>query len=379
MCGDYMNKNTPLSAIAGMDELSMDVRNLDRAKNTGAAHPNVFVRGIPLEWSEEDLVALFGNFGKLTSVRLVRHSTKKSSLGYGFVRYECVDDAAQAIEALGETMIGGQLMQVKLADADAGPPATSTVSGLTPCDGCYVKHVPSFYTKEHVTRLFGKYGGVVDVKMYPCLDAFRGSSALVKMDSIESASKAIDAIHGMKPDGSLHSLIVRFAESVAEKQARLARKDVQAVENSLAAVNMLAALSGSTVSSRENSGDLYQSGSQIGMHIPGPARGLPVDVHSTQGNVLQLGPPPIRVVTPELPTSDRVSMVSVTNLSPNVDRLWLYEQFAKYGPILLLTLDPQRRSAQIVYGSVTAALEAKNAYHDVIIHDHRLCVTASLL
>jgi RNA recognition motif-containing protein len=106
------------------------------------AHPNVFVRGIPLLWSEEELVSLFEKFGKLTSLRLVRHSVTKSSLGYGFVRYANADDAQSAIMGLHGTMIGDQALQVKFADADAGPPTNSTSSGLTPCDSCYVKHVP---------------------------------------------------------------------------------------------------------------------------------------------------------------------------------------------------------------------------------------------
>jgi hypothetical protein len=39
----------------------------------------------------------------------------------------------------------GHTLQVKFADADAGPPSTAVPSGLTPCDSCYVKHLPASY------------------------------------------------------------------------------------------------------------------------------------------------------------------------------------------------------------------------------------------
>lgn len=340
------------------------------------SHPNVFVRGIPLEWSEQELVSLFENFGRLTSVRLVRHSTKKSSLGYGFVRYERVDDAALAIEALKEVVIGGHVMHVKLADSDAGPPATSTVSGLTPCDSCYVKHVPAFYTKEHVIQLFSAFGVVIDVKMYPCLDAFRGSSSLVKMDSVESAAKAVHGAHGMKPDGSLHSLVVRFAESAAEKQARLGRKEQQVCEGRIAAMQTLAALSRGELPvmyshknlNQEVTHPLQPHGRRTGnsaMLPPGNVLNNGYDMVGGAGKTNSQG------AHGDAPSA----MVAVSNLAPGTDRLWLYEQFSKFGSILLLTLDGHTRCAQIVYKSVTAALEAKNVLDDTVFNNHRIRIT----
>lgn len=44
-------------------------------------HPNIFVRGLPLTWSEPEITTVFQQFGNLTSLRLVRHSVTKQSLG----------------------------------------------------------------------------------------------------------------------------------------------------------------------------------------------------------------------------------------------------------------------------------------------------------
>ena len=44
-------------------------------------HPNIFVRGLPLAWSEAEITAVFQQYGVLSSLRLVRHSVTKQSLG----------------------------------------------------------------------------------------------------------------------------------------------------------------------------------------------------------------------------------------------------------------------------------------------------------
>lgn len=47
----------------------------------GGPHSNIFVRGLPLGWTEADITTVFQQYGALTSIRLVRHSVTKHSLG----------------------------------------------------------------------------------------------------------------------------------------------------------------------------------------------------------------------------------------------------------------------------------------------------------
>ena len=65
------NSRCSSSASGGMQSGSGTVSN----------HPNIFVRGLPLTWSELEITGLFQKFGTLTSLRLVRHSVTKQSLG----------------------------------------------------------------------------------------------------------------------------------------------------------------------------------------------------------------------------------------------------------------------------------------------------------
>jgi hypothetical protein len=51
------------------------------ASGGSSQHPNVFVRGLPLAWSEAEITAVFQQYGVVSSLRLVRHSVTKQSLG----------------------------------------------------------------------------------------------------------------------------------------------------------------------------------------------------------------------------------------------------------------------------------------------------------
>jgi RNA recognition motif-containing protein len=315
-------------------------------------HPNLFVRGIPLGWTEEQLVDLFSMYGELTSLRLVKHSVRKSSLGYGFVRYRNAADATKAINALHGKTMDGHTLQVKQADADAGPPSTSSVSGLTPCDTLYIKHIPLSFSKEHLKQLFGQHGTVVDVKEFPCLDQFRGSSALVKMDSVASAMTAIKHIHGMKPEGWLHNIIVRFAESEKEKKERLARKGQLKVKE------------GGTTSPpaapQPEALALHTPASSGDMDVPASAAShefakLQDHLHKQLQQKLQQQ----SLLSMPTPTSGHtMSKVLVRNIPSVVDRLWMFENFARFGAILSLSLDSKTGTAHIYFSELAAGLRA---------------------
>lgn len=319
-------------------------------------HPNVFVRGVPLMWSEDEMVTLFETCGPLTSLRLVRHNVTKASLGYGFVRYGCLEDAQRAVDLLNGHVIGGQTLCVKFADADAGPPLTQNSSGLTPCDSCYVKHVPAAYGAEQVRSLFGMCGKVVDVKMFDCLDKFRGSSALVKMDSIQAASNAIQTLNGMKPGNSLHALVVRFAESAKEKNERLARKQeadthiATATSGSLDAAKVQHALS-----------MLYQAS------LPPPGGHLLEQ--SLSGTLPVQG----------LPVLESPVSIQIQQLPLNADRLWIYENFSSFGGIASVMYKAQENIALVRYTSRSAASEAVRNMNNFIAVDTQAMVHRKLV
>jgi hypothetical protein len=79
--------DSSMSAVSGLEpqRSSSEVDGLLGMESSqpgpGGVHPNIFVRGFPLNWGEAEISAVFQQFGQLSSMRLVRHSVTKHSLG----------------------------------------------------------------------------------------------------------------------------------------------------------------------------------------------------------------------------------------------------------------------------------------------------------
>lgn len=361
----------------GLFSLGIDGSRTSSGEHPG--HPNIFVRGLPLSWGEEEITTIFETHGTLTSLRLVRHSVTKLSLGYGFVRFQDPESAQSAIEGLNGVTIAGHSLQVKFADADAGPPSSGN-SGLVPCDSCYVKHLPVVFGVTHIRELFGMHGQVEDVKLFPCLDQFRGASALVRMDCIDSAIRAISALNGIKPQGSLYALIVRFAESSAEKAARLSRKEkrqgphITASRTTRETLQVQQALAMLSMAAPEYAEDdrrnmLLSSCdtppvTKPSMHQMGS---LDAPLASLYGQDRKYRPRPQSIASDCAINSDvnnsPGSIIEVSGLPDNADRLWLYEKFSRYGPVFKVILQAHPRIGTVMYGSPLAAVTAAIAMH----------------
>lgn len=78
-------------------------------------------------------------------------------------------------------------------------------------------------------EIFGRHGGVVQCRMFGN-QGFRTSAALVRMHSVEAASKIIQALNGYFPVhrhgfGKPVGLVIRFADSPQEKAVRRLRQN----------------------------------------------------------------------------------------------------------------------------------------------------------
>lgn len=97
------------------------------ATGEGLAHSNLFVKSQLLsqpDFDEAALLKIFSPYGHIDSCRLVI----KPKHSIAFVRFSGIPEAEAAL-SLNGTQVNGFTLEVKLADADAGPPA----AGVFPC------------------------------------------------------------------------------------------------------------------------------------------------------------------------------------------------------------------------------------------------------
>ena len=77
---------------------------------------NIYVGKLPYSITEDDLRAMFVEFGELESVKIIKDKFTKQSKGYGFVEMPSNSEADQAIKALNGILVKGRNIKVNPAD-----------------------------------------------------------------------------------------------------------------------------------------------------------------------------------------------------------------------------------------------------------------------
>lgn len=79
----------------------------------GPEGANLFVYGIPESYSDSDLSALFTHFGTVINAKVYRDLSTLKSKGFGFVSFDSVPNANQAVQQMNGYMIQGRKINVK--------------------------------------------------------------------------------------------------------------------------------------------------------------------------------------------------------------------------------------------------------------------------
>jgi len=75
----------------------------------------LYVGSLPYKTNEEELHQLFGQYGTVTSAKVVTDRVTGQSKGFGFVEMASEEEAQKAIEGLNGTQLGGRNLVVSVA------------------------------------------------------------------------------------------------------------------------------------------------------------------------------------------------------------------------------------------------------------------------
>lgn len=76
---------------------------------------NIYIGNISRESSENEVKALFEEFGKVESINLIRDNYTKMLKGFGFIEMTDSDEAEKAIKSLDGQMFNGRPLTVNVA------------------------------------------------------------------------------------------------------------------------------------------------------------------------------------------------------------------------------------------------------------------------
>ncbi|MDB5186148.1 MAG: hypothetical protein JWL85_671 [Candidatus Saccharibacteria bacterium] len=75
----------------------------------------LYAGGLPYSMTDQELEALFAEFGKVTSTAIIKDRDSGQSKGFGFVEMENDDEARAAIKELNDKEVNGRKLMVSQA------------------------------------------------------------------------------------------------------------------------------------------------------------------------------------------------------------------------------------------------------------------------
>ncbi|KAA8549217.1 hypothetical protein F0562_000901 [Nyssa sinensis] len=178
----------------------------------------LFVGQVPKHMTEAQLLAMFKEFAIVDEVNIIKDKTTRASRGCCFLICPSRQEADKAVNACHNkrTLPGASSpLQVKYADGELERLEHKLFVGMLP------KNV----SDTEVSELFSQYGTIKDLQILRGSQQTSKGCAFLKYETKEQALAAIEALNGKhKMEGSTVALVVKWADTEKERQARRAQK-----------------------------------------------------------------------------------------------------------------------------------------------------------
>ncbi|KAE9615855.1 putative paraneoplastic encephalomyelitis antigen [Lupinus albus] len=179
----------------------------------------LFVGQVPKNMTEDELLQMFKEFVLVQQINIIKDKVTRASRGCCFLICPSREEADKAVNAFHnkKTLPGASSpLQVKYADGELERLEHKLFIGM----------LPKIVSEVEVSALFSNYGTIKDIQI------LRGSQqtskvgcAFLKYETKEQALTALEAINGKhKMEGSSVPLVVKWADTEKERQARKAQK-----------------------------------------------------------------------------------------------------------------------------------------------------------
>jgi polyadenylate-binding protein len=213
-------------------------KNQNQAPHSYNAKPapkntQLFVKGLPVQWTHEDLAKAFEKFGKILSCK-VSIDSEYNSRQYGFVQLDSEKATQNAIAAMNDFEFEqtDENDAAKLSVCEFVPRLDRIGTTKPPCNtNLYVKNLPSEdCTDEELRAIFEPFGEVQSAAVMRDEEAKSKNFGFVNFKSSEDAQKAVDhfksAAQENKQDGDKKLFVCEF-KSKRQRQLELEKSAYQ--------------------------------------------------------------------------------------------------------------------------------------------------------
>uniref|UniRef100_A0A6N2ND63 RRM domain-containing protein n=1 Tax=Salix viminalis TaxID=40686 RepID=A0A6N2ND63_SALVM len=188
------------------------------SSNNNEESVKLFVGQVPKQMTEDQLLAMFEEFAVVDEVNIIKDKTTRASRGCCFIICPSRHEADKAVNACHnkKTLPGASSpLQVKYADGELERLEHKLFVGMLP------KNV----SEAELSDLFSTYGVIKDIQILRGSQQTSKGCAFLKYETKEQALAALEDINGKyKMEGSSVPLVVKWADTEKERQARRAQK-----------------------------------------------------------------------------------------------------------------------------------------------------------
>jgi len=205
----------------------------ERNKQKESSWTNVYVKELDLSTDEKELAVLFGQFGKLTSVVIMRDSDDHASKGFGFVNFESHENALKAVDALQGETVGGKKIWCGRAQKKIEREAELKkrfhqikLERLSRFQGInlYIKNLEDEIDEKRLTKEFVNFGNIRSIKIMTDEKGNSKGFGFICYSSPEEAQNAITEMNNRILQGCSKPLYVALHEPKEVRRTKLAQR-----------------------------------------------------------------------------------------------------------------------------------------------------------
>ncbi|KAJ3220780.1 hypothetical protein HK099_004023 [Clydaea vesicula] len=165
----------------------------------------LFVKNLNFSTTEQQLKEAFSSLQGLTSTRVAtkpdkKDSSKKLSMGFGFVEFNSKENAVNALKAMQGFNLNGHVMQIKFSNASikssSGENGKGNKKGEIKVKGTklIIRNIPFEATKQDIKQLFRSFGQVKALRIPTKIDGSHRGFGFIDFLTQQEAKAAFEAV-----------------------------------------------------------------------------------------------------------------------------------------------------------------------------------------
>jgi len=162
---------------------------------SGQSQTTLYVRNLPSTAKEEEILAVFQNFGVIKEARFQKSKDTHEFFGSVFIEYIHASAARLAHVQLNEKSWGDRTVYIDFAKERVAPKEDKPDQGaVVPSNSIYVSGLPSDCDKNFLINMFSRFGTITDARPLRTEAGNTKGIAFIDFALVESSAAAIDAL-----------------------------------------------------------------------------------------------------------------------------------------------------------------------------------------